>query len=55
MRIECKVDVKLCAELIDAGKIMKMSLSLNKDSILDWSIPLNKFQTDKVLTIQEVF
>jgi hypothetical protein len=52
--MDCRVEAKLCAELVDGGRIMKLSLCLNKESCFDWSIPLGKFQTEKVLTIQEI-
>lgn len=53
MRMDCKVELKLHAERVDAGTV-KVSVFLNGDGCFAWRIPLEKFQTEKVLTVQEV-
>jgi len=53
MKMDCKVEFKLKAELTEAKKTVLISAFLNGEHCLDWYVPLDKFQSEKVLTITE--
>jgi len=52
MKMECKIGLRLNAELTDAGT-MKITAFLNEAQSLVWFIPLDKFHSEKVISIQE--
>jgi len=53
MKMDCKVELKLKTELVEAKQTMLISTFLNGAHCLDWHVPLDKFQNEKVLTITE--